>query len=174
VVENRHHRQIRLVLLSEALAVPPSRIAPQPLAEVSNGMIWSGAQNREGAVVPNVILDRANLIAFASVSGFLDAEQILNLTAQVDEAIQAFGDHIALHGRLFDLSNAKVASPLSIDALRDKTIDPSRLLLRANRVAFFGASPLLKVQMQRICALRPSHAMFDDRRTAFAWAIGGR
>jgi hypothetical protein len=173
-VESRHRLQIRLVPLSEALAVPPSRIAPQPSAEVSNRVIRSEAQNREGAVLPKVILDRANLIAFASVSGFLDAEQILNLTAQVDEAVQAFGDQIALHGRLFDLTNAKVASPLSIDALRDKTIDPSRILLRANRVAFFGASPLLKVQMQRICALRPNHAMFDDRRTAYAWAIGGR
>jgi hypothetical protein len=119
-------------------------------------------------------LDRANLIAFANVSGFLDAEQILNLTARVDEDIQAFGDRIALHGRLFDLSNAKVASPSSIAVLRDKTIDPSRILLRANRVAFFGASPLLKIQMQRICALRPSHAMFDDRRMAYAWATGGR
>ena len=124
--------------------------------------------------MPKIILDRSNLLAFSRVFGFLDAEQILNLTAQVDEGVQAFGDRMALHGRLFDLSDAKVASPSSINALSDRTVDPSRVLLRANRVAFFGASPLLKIQMQRICALRPSHAMFDDRSTAYAWAIGGR
>jgi hypothetical protein len=124
--------------------------------------------------VPRVTFDRTNLIAFASVSGFLDAAQILNLTARVDDGILAFAGLTALHGRLFDLSNAKVASPSSIDALCDKTVDPSRISSRANRVAFFGASPLLKMQMQRICALRPNHAMFDDRRSAYAWATGGR
>ena len=121
-----------------------------------------------------IILDHSKLIAFARVSGFLDAEAILKITAEIDDAVRSFAGCIGKHGRLFDLTDMKVAPPAAVEALSRMTIDPARAHLRANRVAYFGASPLGQLQVSRLCALRPDIAMFDDRRTAFAWATGGR
>ncbi len=122
----------------------------------------------------SVVIDRIGLIAYARVKGFLDAAAVLQIAADIDQAIEAFGDRMPLHGRLIDLTEAKVAPPAAIDALSEMTIDPARMHLRANRLAYFGASPLVQQQARRLCALRPSMAMFDDRQSAFAWATGGR
>lgn len=121
-----------------------------------------------------LILDHQNLIIFARISGFIDVARILRITADADDAARQFGCRAGLHGRLFDLTDAKVAPPAAIDALGEMTIDPARMPVRANRVAYFGASPLAQLQLKRLCALRPSMAIFDDRSAAFAWAIGGR
>ncbi len=121
-----------------------------------------------------ITLDHPNLIAFGRVSGFLDTEQILRVLFDTDDAIQSFGNRMSKHGRIFDLSDAKVASPESISALCDMTIDQNRIPFRANRVAFFGASALAKSQIKRLCAIRSGSAMFDDRHAAYAWVTGGR
>lgn len=121
-----------------------------------------------------IVLDKSRLIAFSAVSGFLDAEQILKLTANVDELVEVFGQKLSDHGRLFDLSEAKVASADAINALASMTVDPARLPFRANRVAYFGASPLLQLQLKRLCAVAPRLAVFDNRRAAYSWATSGR
>lgn len=121
-----------------------------------------------------IVIDKTCLIAFSTVSGFLDAEKILKITGDIDGIVDAFGPKASCHGRLFDLTGAKVGPPDAISALGAMTVDPTRLPLRANRVAYFGASPLLKLQLKRLCAFAPRLAVFDDRRSAYAWAVGGR
>ncbi len=108
------------------------------------------------------------------VEGFLDAEQILKLMIEGDDAAHAFGDRVSQHGRIFDLSGAKVAPPSAIAKLGELILDPARAPMRANRSAYFGASPLVKAQMKRICALRPTLGLFEDRNGAYSWATGGR
>jgi hypothetical protein len=123
--------------------------------------------------VPHITLDRTRLIAFMRISGFFDMDRVLRTSARMDEAVLAFGERIPWHGRLIDLSEARVASPDTIKALRAEIADPRRSRVWANRVAYFGASPLLKQQIRRLCDLRPTMAVFDDRRAAHAWASGG-
>lgn len=122
----------------------------------------------------HIVLDTSRLIAFSAVSGFLDAESILKLTSDVDDLVEVFGQRASSHGRLFDLSDAKVASPDAIIALAKMTADPTRLPFRANRVAYFGGSPLLQLQVKRLCAAAPRLGVFEDRKAAYAWATGGR
>ena len=127
-----------------------------------------------GRSMSKIILDKSRLIAFSAVSGFLDAEHILKLTAEIDELVEVFGQRLSDHGRLFDLSAAKVASPEVINALASMTVDPARLPFRANRVAYFGASPLLQLQLKRLCAVAPRLAVFDHRAAAYSWATSSR
>lgn len=124
--------------------------------------------------MPIIVIDPVGLIAYAKVSGFVDSAAMLRITADIDRAIEAFGDRMPLHGRLIDLTEAKVAPPAAIAALCEMTIDPARAHLRANRMAYFGASPLVQQQVRRLCALGSRFGMFDDRQRAFAWATGGR
>jgi hypothetical protein len=53
----------------------------------------------------------------------------------------------------------------------DMTADRARIPLRVNRVVHFGASPLVKSQIRRICAIHSGSAMFDDHRAAYEWAL---
>lgn len=118
-----------------------------------------------------VLADRTNAISFARVAGFMDAEGLLQLSAQMDEVAFEFGEQVSRHGRLIDLSLAKAAPPSAIVALSREISDPRRTSLRAKRVAYFGASPLVQQQVRRLCALRSGLALFNSRQAAHAWLM---
>ncbi len=113
-----------------------------------------------------LVLDRNAAIAFARVTGFLDTEQVLRLSANIDDGVSDWGDRAALHCRLIDLTEAKVASPSSIEELAREIRNPARKGVYAKRVAYFGASPLLRLQIERLCALREGLAQFSDLKSA--------
>lgn len=121
----------------------------------------------------SVIVDRQSLILFARVEGFVDADRLLRIANAADAAALRLGDRLSLHGRLYDLNDAKVAPANAIEALCTMMADPRRAHLRANRVAYFGGSPLVQMQLRRLCAT-PNAGVFTDRRSAYAWAAGGR
>lgn len=119
----------------------------------------------------NVSVDQTNAISFARVAGFMDAEALLRLSARMDELVSEFGEQSSKHCRLIDLGLAKAAPPTAIAAVGDEISDPRRLPLRAKRVAYFGASPLVQQQVRRLRALRPGLALFDNRQAAHAWLM---
>ncbi|MGJ3649252.1 hypothetical protein ACLB0R_12380 [Sphingomonas sp. GlSt437] len=120
-----------------------------------------------------IIVDQLNLVIYARVSGFLDTQQLMQIAAEADDAVAGFGDRGRWHGRLYELTDAKVAPPEAIDALLALSRNPGRAHLRANRVAYFGATPLVELQIARLCVM-PNAAMFTNRRDAYEWATGGR
>lgn len=123
--------------------------------------------------MPYTAVDRATSMLFARVVGFLDVEQVLSVTARLDARLAELGDRPQGHCRLIDLTEAKVASPDTIAALGREIINPARRTLLARRVAYFGASPLLALQINRLCLLRPGMAVCSDRRAAYAWLHAG-
>lgn len=123
--------------------------------------------------MPNIIVDQRAHIIFARVAGFLDVEKLVGLARRADSAAAAFGTQVPRHGRLYDLTDAKVAPLGAIDALCDMMADPARMHLRANRVAYFGGSPLVQMQLRRLCG-SANAAVFADRRAAYAWASGAQ
>jgi len=119
--------------------------------------------------MPNTAVDRLGLILFARVTGYMDVNQVLRLSTRLDIRLSELGESGAHHTRLIDLTEAKVASPNTIAALGREIVDPRRRSLQAKRVAFFGASPLVALQINRLCMLKPDMALFADRRAAYSW-----
>jgi|GEM_PF-2958618 len=123
--------------------------------------------------MPYTAVDRATSMLFARVVGFLDVDQVLTISARLDTRLEELGVASRGHYRLIDLTEAKVASPDTIDALGREIINPAHRTLQAQRVAYFGASPLLALQINRLCLLRPGMAVCSDRRAAYAWLHAG-
>lgn len=115
------------------------------------------------------VVDRINAIVFARVVGFLDEAMMAQMVAQSREAARQLGKTFGQHSFLYDLTETKVASTDAVDTACRMMSDPASRSLWAERVAFFAPSPLLQLQIQRICAVRPGIAMFADRRSAIAW-----
>ena len=116
-----------------------------------------------------IVLDRAHAIAFARVSGFLDAEQIIDISRRMDRMVSDLGPNVSRHRRLIDLTDSKVAPLEAMESLGREIIHPARSHLRAKRVAYFGARPLVEQQIRRLCTLRPELALFKDRASAISW-----
>lgn len=121
-----------------------------------------------GSVV-QVAIDRHNAILFTRAIGFLGAEEVVDIFSKIDDVVRGMGLPGEEHCKLIDLSEAKVAPSYTIDLLRAVIAKPEREPVYARRVAYFGASPLLALQVSRVCRLRPGLALFDDRASAYQW-----
>lgn len=89
--------------------------------------------------------------------------------ARFDVLVRDLGPDGERHSKLIDLSDTKVANPATVDLMRRIIAAPARKPVYAQRVAYFGASPLVARQVQRLCELRPGLALFTDRDSAYAW-----
>ena len=115
------------------------------------------------------VVDRANLIVFARVTGFLDEAMVAKMITESRRAARVLGKDFGRHSLLYDLTSAQVASVASIDTICRMVADPADRSLWAHRVAFYTPSVLIQMQMQRVCNMRPGIAIFAERRSAIAW-----
>ncbi len=115
------------------------------------------------------VIDKVNAIVFARVVGYLDEAMVAHMVTISRQAARQLGKDFGRHSLLYDLAQTQVASTAAIDTVCRMMSDPASKPLWAHRVGFFAPSALLRLQMQRICAVRPGIAMFDDRRSAIAW-----
>lgn len=115
------------------------------------------------------VIDRANLIVFARVVGFLDETAVAQLVTESRRAARQLGKDLGRHSLLYDLTQTQVASVAAIDTICRMMGDPASKPLWAQCVAFYTPSALIQLQLQRVCAVRPGIAIFADRRSAIAW-----
>lgn len=122
----------------------------------------------------DITIDHGRLIVFIRVTGFLDADAITQITAQMRDAARTLGDALGKHDFLADLSETMVCPGPAIDQLCALMSDPATRHLWARRVAFFTPSVLLRLQLRRVCEVRPGIAAFADRRSASDWLAAER
>lgn len=115
------------------------------------------------------VVDRANLIIFARVVGFLDEAAVAQMVTESRRAARQLGKDLGRHSLLYDLTQTQVTSAAAIDTICRMMGDPVSKPLWAQRVAFYTPSALIQLQMQRVCSVRPGIAVFADRRSALAW-----
>jgi hypothetical protein len=123
----------------------------------------------------NITIDRQRLVVFARVTGFLDAEMVTQITADMRDAARKLGSAMGQHDFLYDLTDTQVGDVATADALYTVLADQRTQHIWARRIAFFTPSALLTLQLQRLCAARPGRiAVFSDRRAATAWLYAER
>lgn len=115
------------------------------------------------------VIDRANLIVFARIVGYLDEAKVAEMIVVSRQAARQLGEAFGRHCLLYDLTNADLVSNGAVETIRRMMSDPAGKSLWAHRVAFYSPSVLMQLQMQRVSTARPGIAVFPDRRSAIAW-----
>jgi hypothetical protein len=116
-----------------------------------------------------VIVNRAQALISVTASGFFDAAGLATAAADLHAAVRSLGARAGRHVTLYDLSGLKVAAPGTLDRFAAYWSKPEVELAR--RVALVTASPMVRLQMDRVSRVRDTLRVFDDRRDALGWLL---
>ncbi|WP_425230303.1 hypothetical protein [Sphingomonas sp.] len=118
-----------------------------------------------------VVVDRTHALVCMTADGFFGEADVEAAAADLHAAIRSLGDRAGRHVTLYDLAALKVAPTAVLAKFAHYFSDPSFAPLWACRVALVSTSPLVQLQMERVCAAKPNIRGFTGRREAIAWLL---
>lgn len=118
-----------------------------------------------------VSISRCNGIVNLRLQGWFDRADADRAAADLHTAIRLLGRGPRGHCTLYDMRGLAVASSDTLAYFQTFFVDPRYASIWVRKVALVSGSALLRLQLQRIQAIRNSIAVFEDRGDAVAWLL---
>ena len=125
----------------------------------------------ENGAVQTIHVDHANKLVDVRLSGFFSAEDVGWTGEELRAAVRTLGENIGAHVTLYDVSDALVAPPETVEALKQSFANPAVRPLWARKVAFCASSALVRMQLKRLQQVRADIGVFEDRASALKWLL---
>lgn len=118
----------------------------------------------------SVTVDRANNLVEVKMNGFFSVEDGSWLGEDVRSAVRSLGSAVGQHLTLYDATDMTVQPTATVDAMVATFSNPTVRSLWARKVAFVSKSTLLRMQIQKLLAVREI-GIFEDRGAALKWLL---